>query len=78
MTRETDPGRTQDRPGSAHTADCVAPPSPAYVRQYLRANLFDGDEGGTLTVKISDHLDFLVELFLDLHAEVTEDEANHV
>lgn len=47
-------------------ADCVVPPSADFVRQYLRANLFDGDESGTLTVKISDHLDFLVELTIDL------------
>lgn len=36
------------------------------VRQYLRANLFDGDESGVVTQSISSLLDDLVELFMGL------------
>jgi hypothetical protein len=51
----------------AHSfADTRELPSAAYVRQYLRANLFDGDENGILTVTISYHLDYLTELVIDL------------
>lgn len=61
-------------PDPALIAEYVAPPSAAYVRQYLRANLFDDDEGGVLTVKIAEHLDVLVELVLDLFSEIWEDD----
>lgn len=66
-----------DCPGhELQPAESVAPPSPGYVRRYLRANLFDGHERGTLTVKTSDHLDVLVELFLDLHGELIDGQAD--
>lgn len=41
--------------------------SAEYVRQYLRANLFDGDEGGVVTQQVSTLLDELVEAFMELH-----------
>lgn len=53
-------------------AENVAPVKAAFVREYLRANLFDGSEDGVLTVTISDHLDFLVELVIDLFSEIWE------
>lgn len=51
----------------------VALPGAAYVRQYLRANLLDGDEGGVLTMKSASLLDVLVELFLDIHSALVDD-----
>lgn len=36
------------------------------VREYLRANMFDGDEGGILTQNISSLLDEIVELIMEL------------
>lgn len=59
-------------PELQHSAESVAPVKPAFVREYLRANLFDGSEDGVLTVPIRDHLDFLVELVIDLFSEIWE------
>jgi hypothetical protein len=40
------------------------------IRNRLRANLFDGDEGGTVTMSISDLLDQATEIVADLIDEI--------
>lgn len=39
------------------------PEGATHLREYLRANLFDGDEGGTVTMPIATLLDELCDLF---------------
>ena len=36
------------------------------IRNYLAANLFDGNDGGVLTVRVSPHLDDLAEVVFAL------------
>lgn len=57
-----------DGPACIRAAAAIAPrltPTPDDVRETLRANLFDGDEGGTVTMPIAHLLDEIVGVLME-------------